>query len=139
MYREAVELTARLCKEYGLDPLADGVVICHAEGYQRGVASNHGDVLHWFPRFGKTMDDFRADVAQIMKGENAEMTYDQWKEYMDRYLNERAELPASGWAKPLIEEAVRLGITEGGEWPRGLATREEAIAMNLAVYKAAKK
>ena len=52
-----------LCKQYGLDPLADGVVICHQEGYRRGIASNHGDVLHWFPRFGKSMDDFRADVA----------------------------------------------------------------------------
>ena len=61
-YREAVELTAMLCKQYGLDPLADGVVICQ-EGYRRGIASNHGDVLHWFPRFGKSMDDFRADVA----------------------------------------------------------------------------
>ena len=62
-YRAAVELTALLCREYGLDPLADGVVICHQEGYRRGIASNHGDVLHWFPRFGKSMDDFRADVA----------------------------------------------------------------------------
>ena len=62
-YREAVELTAMLCKQYGQDPLADGVVICHQEGYRRGIASNHGDVLHWFPRFGKSMDDFRAEVA----------------------------------------------------------------------------
>ena len=63
VYRTAVELTAKLCREYGLDPLADGVVICHQEGYRRGIASNHGDVLHWFPKFGKSMDDFRADVA----------------------------------------------------------------------------
>lgn len=62
-YREAVELTAMLCKQYGLDPLADGVVICHSEGYRRGVASGHADVEHWFPRHGKSMDDFRADVA----------------------------------------------------------------------------
>ena len=26
---EAVELTAMLCREHNLDPLADGVVICH--------------------------------------------------------------------------------------------------------------
>ena len=63
VYREAVELTAYLCKQYALDPLADGAVICHQEGYRRGVASNHADVLHWFPRHGKSMDDFRADVA----------------------------------------------------------------------------
>ena len=71
VYRTAVELTAKLCREYGLDPLADGVVICHQEGYRRGIASNHGDVLHWFPKFGKSMDDFRADVAAEL-GQKAE-------------------------------------------------------------------
>ena len=67
VYQEAVELTAYLCKEYGLDPQADGVVICHSEGYRRGIASNHGDVTHWWPRFGVTMDEFRADVAREMQ------------------------------------------------------------------------
>ena len=66
VYQEAVELTAMLCKTYNLNPLADGVVICHSEGYQRGVASNHADVMHWFPKFGKSMDTFRSDVAKIL-------------------------------------------------------------------------
>lgn len=66
VYQEAVELTAMLCKTYNLNPLADGVVICHCEGYQRGVASNHADVMHWFPKFGKSMDTFRADVSKAM-------------------------------------------------------------------------
>ena len=66
VYQEAVELTAMLCKEYKLDPVADGVVICHSEGYKRGVASNHGDVMHWFPKHGKSMDDFRKDVQAQM-------------------------------------------------------------------------
>lgn len=66
VYREAVELTAMLCKEFNLDPLADGVVIDHAEGYKRGIASNHGDVEHWFRKHGKTMDDFRNHVAALL-------------------------------------------------------------------------
>ncbi|WP_143483020.1 peptidoglycan recognition family protein, partial [Pseudoflavonifractor sp. An85] len=66
VYQEAVELTAMLCKTYNLNPLADGVVICHSEGYQRGIASNHADVMHWFPKFGKSMDTFRTDVAKAM-------------------------------------------------------------------------
>ena len=65
-YKKAVELTAMLCKTYRLNPLADGVVICHSEGYQRGIASNHGDVMHWFPKFGKSMDTFRKDVAAAL-------------------------------------------------------------------------
>lgn len=68
VYQEAVELTAMLCKEYNLDPLADGVVICHSEGYTRGIASNHGDVMHWFPKHGKSMDTFRKDVHATMRG-----------------------------------------------------------------------
>lgn len=59
VYKEAVELCAYLCKEYSLKPES---IICHREGHQRGIASNHGDVLHWFPKHGKSMDDFRADV-----------------------------------------------------------------------------
>lgn len=70
VYQEAVEVTAYLCKKYGLDPLMDGVVICHSEGYQRGVASGHADVMHWFPKHGKSMDTFRADVASAMGGSN---------------------------------------------------------------------
>ena len=68
VYQEAVELTAMLCKQYGLNPLADGVVICHSEGYTRGIASNHADVMHWFPKFGKSMDTFRQDVSKAMGG-----------------------------------------------------------------------
>ena len=70
VYQEAVELTAMLCKQYNLNPLADGVVICHSEGYKRGIASNHGDVIHWFPKHGKSMDTFRADVAKAMGSSN---------------------------------------------------------------------
>ena len=38
-YDAAVELFAMLCKKYGLDPLADGVIISHREGHARGIAS----------------------------------------------------------------------------------------------------
>ena len=129
VYQEAVELAAYLCKEYNLAPLADGVVICHQEGYRRGIASNHGDVLHWFPKFGKTMDNFRADVARWMEGEDETVTYEQWKEYMDRYLAERAELPAS--MPKLFAEANELGLTDGTR-PMAFVTREESAVMARA-------
>ena len=128
VYQEAVELTAMLCREHNLDPLADGVVICHKEGYHRGIASNHSDVLHWSPKFGKTRDDFRGDVAQKMRGEQ-EVTYEQWKEYMDRYLAERAELPAS--MPKLFAEANELGLTDGTR-PMAFVTREESAVMARA-------
>jgi hypothetical protein len=31
------------------------------------MGGNHGDVLHWFSRFGKTMNDVRNDVAELME------------------------------------------------------------------------
>jgi hypothetical protein len=66
VYKEAAELCAHLCKEFNLDPLKDGVLICHSEGYSRGLASNHGDVMHWWPKQNKSMDTFRADVKKLL-------------------------------------------------------------------------
>ena len=83
VYHEAVDLCAYLCEQYNLDPLADGVVICHYEGYQRGVASGHVDVTHWFPKFGKTMDDFRADVKAKMGVKDTTDETDTNKNYIE--------------------------------------------------------
>lgn len=65
-YARAVALCAGLCKKYGLDP--DKNILCHSEGYKAGIASNHADVMHWFPEHGRTMDDFRADVKAALAG-----------------------------------------------------------------------
>ena len=67
VYREAVELCAMLCTQYGIAP-EKPALICHSEGYALGLASNHGDVMHWFPRYNKSMDTFRADVKKVMAG-----------------------------------------------------------------------
>ena len=107
------------------------MVICHQEGARRGIASNHADVLHWFPMHGMTMDDFRADVAQEMEAET--VTYEQWLEYMERY---RREMAAEKPAMPeLLEEAVELNLTDGSR-PRDLMTREEGAIMARAAAKA---
>jgi len=42
--------------------LTEKNIICHSEGYKLGIASNHGDVMHWFPKHGNNMDNFGADV-----------------------------------------------------------------------------
>ena len=128
VYREAVELTAMLCRAYGLNPLADGVVLCHQEGYRRGIASNHADVLHWFPQFGKTMDDFRADVAREMEG-GKDLTQEQFDAMLENYLARRAKLPAS--MPELLAEAIELGLTDGTR-PMSFVTREECAVMARA-------
>ena len=77
VYNEAVELCAYLCKQFGL---TEADIICHSEGYKKGIASNHGDVMHWFPRHGKSMDTFRADVKALLS------TEDKKTEVSDEYL-----------------------------------------------------
>ena len=146
VYQEAAELTAMLCETYGLDPLSDGVVICHQEGYQRGVASNHADVLHWFPKMGRSMDDFRAEVARLLAKDQEEtpdpddpeeggggddtVTYEQWKQFMDRYRQELSQIPGPDWGQKELEQAVAQGFTDGSR-PQDLASRQEVISMVL--------
>lgn len=67
-YNAAVELFAFLCKQYNLNPLADGVIVSHREGHARGIASNHGDCEHLWNglKTGYTMDGFRKAVAAAM-------------------------------------------------------------------------
>ena len=66
VYKEAVELCAYLCKQYGIRPERP-YLICHSEGHKLGIASNHGDVMHWFPKHGKSMDTFRAEVKRLLE------------------------------------------------------------------------
>ena len=70
-YAAAVELFAQLCRKFELDPLGDGVIIGHAEGYARGIASNHGDPEHIWRQLGLpyTMESFRRDVAARLSKE----------------------------------------------------------------------
>ena len=137
-YQAAVELTAYLCKRFSLDPLADGVVLCHAEGHRRGIASNHADVLHWWKKFGVDMDDFRADVALEMaraQGGERDLTEQEVRAIVREELAAaqaaRDKLPVSGWAAENLERAKAAGITDGAR-PQGWCTRQEAALMLLA-------
>lgn len=116
VYREAVELTAHLCELYGLDPLEDGVVICHSAGYRRGVASNHGDVMHWFPKFRKNMDGFRADVSRELKGDEDDMTQEQFNQMMTEYERTKNPVPdntPADWEAPAVQWARDNGLLAG--------------------------
>ena len=140
VYKEAVELTAYLCQMYNLNPLQDEVVICHNEGYHLGMASGHADVTHWFPKFGKTMDDFRADVkAQMDEGVEEEVTQEQFDAMMDDWLTRRSLEKPSNWSQSSRQWAEQNGIIKGvgdidGDGQndfsyKSFITREETIVM----------
>ena len=107
-YRTVVELFAELCKQYELDPAQDGVIIGHAEGHRRGVASNHADPeLLWRTYdMGYTMDGFRRDVAEAMAAKNTDKEDDD----MIRYTT-IDDVP--GWARSTIKEMMDAGLIAG--------------------------
>lgn len=107
-YHAAVELFAQLCEMYSLDPLADGVIIGHAEGHRRGVTSNHADPEYLWNTYGMgyTMDGFRRDVAAAMAAKNT----DTEDEDMTRY-NTIDDVPE--WARGDLQRMVREGVLQG--------------------------
>lgn len=62
-WQNVVELCVLLCGMYNLK--AEDI-ICHSEGYKLGIASNHADVMHWFPKHGKNMNSFRLAVQETL-------------------------------------------------------------------------
>ena len=86
IWDRAIRVTEFLCRKYGL---VGRDVIDHSEGYRMGIASNHGDVGHWFPKHGKNMDLFREEVDKRLQGEYpSEWARDAWewakeKSYLD--------------------------------------------------------
>lgn len=118
--KRAVDLFAQLCTFHGLDPLKDGVIISHAEGSRRGIASAHADPDHLWKGLNMdyNMDKFRQDVAEKMKGED-DMTKEEVKAIVREVLAENAEViynsaaDVPGWAKPTVDKLVEKGILLG--------------------------
>lgn len=64
----AIRLSAFLCNEYGIKPEN---IVGHYEAYAAGYGSNHGDPRSWQKKFGGSMNQFRADVAALISGNNS--------------------------------------------------------------------
>ena len=109
-YAAVVELFAQLCTLYALDPLADGVIISHAEGAARGIASAHADPTHLWRAFGLTMDMFRRDVYNAMHGIANNDNDNNEEEDVMRY-NSINEIP--DWARGTIKEMMDEGLIAG--------------------------
>lgn len=119
-YKEAKELAALMCKQYNLDPLGKNVLLCHKEVGDLGYGSKHVDITHWWPKFGKTMDDFRQEVNEELQRLNAEeeinnMDQQTFNTYMDQYLVERAQQGGAEYMKGALEWARKTGVMVGDE------------------------
>lgn len=78
-YEEACQITAYLCAKYNLDPKGTvsykgvdvPVILDHATSHKLKLGGNHGDIGHWFPKYGKSIKTVRDDVAALLqKGAN---------------------------------------------------------------------
>lgn len=82
VYKEAVEITAYLCKMYNLNPKGTvtkngvkvPVILDHATSHSLGFGSNHGDVQHWLKKYGKTLNDIRNDVEKLLNGTSSNVS-----------------------------------------------------------------
>ena len=113
-YQAAVELFAKLCAEWGLDPLRD--VCSHREGGLQGIASGHGDPEHYWSGLGLeySMDGFRADVRKAMTP-----------------ANPFVDVKEDAFCREAVLWAVRNGITTGTDpthfSPDSPCTRGQAV------------
>lgn len=159
VYREAVELTAYLCKLYNLDPQGTvtysgvrvPVILCHQDSYQLGLGSNHGDVLHWLPKYGKSMQTVRDDVSALLAGANTnkeeddDMDVTRFKELWGEMRKELQDNNSSKYSEEARAWATSTGLIAGngteinGEpnymWA-DILTREQFVTV---LYRFAKK
>lgn len=122
---------AFLCKKFKLNPQMKSVIISHAEGYKLGIASNHGDIDHWFKKFGYSMDKFREKVYNIYVGKVDEtMTQEQFNKMAEQWQNERAKRDSSDWAKQIgLQDWIKeTGITSSSSGMQKMVTKEEVLA-----------
>ncbi|WP_353892893.1 N-acetylmuramoyl-L-alanine amidase [Proteinivorax hydrogeniformans] len=97
-WKNAVDLCVFLCKKHGL---TEKDIIGHAEGHRQGIASNHADPDHWFPKHGESMDSFRAAVKIGLKNPKNEDFYVgdivKIKDAANRYYPNGPQIPS--WVK----------------------------------------
>ncbi len=130
VYREACEITAYLCKMYNLNPkgtvTVNGkkipVILDHVTSYELGMGSGHGDVRHWFSKYGKTLDDVRNDVAALMASqthtnketEDDDMDVNRFKELYAEMRSELQDNDAGAWSAEARNWVTSVGIISGG-------------------------
>ena len=107
-----------LCLSYGIKPEKPDL-ICHCEGSALGIASAHSDVMHWFPKHGKSMDTFRADVRKTLEASAAPTI----------------EPPAAPAALYRVRKAWEDGASQTGAYKELDNAREAADEKKLEGYR----
>lgn len=94
---------------YSIDGISD-----HSESYKAGYGSNHGDVMHWWPKHGKSMDALRAEVRAIIENkEDDDMDVNRFKELWHEMRKELQDNDAGSWSAEARNWATSTGLIAG--------------------------
>ena len=119
-----VSLVQELMSRYGIDP---SHVLRHYDVTGKKCPAPWVDNPEEWMEFKKMLE------------EDDDMSYEQFEQYMNRYLTERNAKPADDWAKPYIQDAIDAGaMTDVGgtiERPQGFITRQEMAVVAAALSK----
>lgn len=120
----------------------------HAESYKAGMGGNHGDMGHWLPKHGKSMDALRAEVQAILNNsgtEDDDMDVARFKELWGEMRSELQDNDSGKWSEEARNWATSTGLIAGngteinGEpnymWA-DILTREQFVTV---LYRFAKK
>ena len=125
IYKEAIELTAYLCKKFNLNPkgtikhngITVPVILCHWDSYKLGLGSGHADVYNWFNKFGKTMDDVRNDVAALMKASDTKFVKNVFIGYTQKKTEVYEKAKTNSKVIKTLPKATKVEVIKSnGEW-----------------------
>ena len=144
--RNANSIGVEMCNSVGSVPeavRARTAAFVRQKMKEYGIDSSH--VLRHYDATGKRCPapwvDNPAEWMEFKKmlEEDDDMSYEQFEQYMNRYLTERNAKPADDWAKPYIQDAIDAGaMTDVGgtiERPQGFITRQEMAVVAAALSK----
>lgn len=123
VYEESVQLSAYLCKKFGIDPngtityrgIKVPTIVCHWDSYNLGCGSGHGDIYDWdvmydylgISRKSVNINDpynnainlrIRADITKAMQEPQPTPTKDGWvKSGDDWYYYKNGQMVKSDW------------------------------------------
>ena len=117
IYKEATELCAYLCKEYNLDPMADGVIITILASYAQEESRSVSENQKW---------RIRKDFKEGKPSNNIRIYGFDYKDFKLTIIPEEAEVVRmifadylSGLGKnAIMKKLIRLGVPTkcGGRW-----------------------
>lgn len=144
--RNANSIGVEMCNSVGSVPEAvrdRTAAFVRQKMKEYGIDSSH--VLRHYDVTGKRCPapwvDNPAEWMEFKKmlEEDDDMSYEQFEQYMNRYLTERNAKPADDWAKPYIQDAIDAGaMTDVGgtiERPQGFITRQEMAVVAATLSK----